>query len=430
MTGQKRIWFLLLNSPDGMFIAFVCLVNVLLRLPILLIDVTPASDFGWYFDRAQEIAAGAGYAQRGVPTAFWPVGWPGFLGGLLWVFGPHVVVGQLANLLFSTLVVCLVAIIGRRLFAEPLAWRLAALLIAVLPNQIGYVPLLSVEIFFEFLLLLGFLLVMSRSAAGVVGSGLVFGVAALTKSQAILLPAMIVLPVLDLSGGWRSLGKCLRIIILAGAGMMVVILPWTARNYAVFHVFIPVSTNGGFTLLTGNNPSARGGYTPNDPLVKDLSTNPLEQVQADRIARERAVDWIGQNPMAFVRLIPLKVWGMWAGDGEAEWMYQLGYRYYDRYVELFRSVRILNQILYWVVLGLAVASLPAMLRQRRSLSVWCYSGWALIGYFTAISVVFSGQSRFHFALMPFVALYAAWGLAARRTVDQSVIAFGGTAETR
>ena len=112
--------------------------------------------------------------------------------------------------------------------------------------------------------------------------------------------------------------------------------------------------------------------------------------------------------MGFVKLIPLKIWGLWAGDGEAEWLYQSGYGDYDRYVIPFRAIRILNQLLYWAVLGLAVAAVWPMLRQRRPVSPWWYAGWALIGYFTAISVVFSGRSRFHFALMPFIALYAAW----------------------
>jgi hypothetical protein len=62
------------------------------------------------------------------------------------------------------------------------------------------------------------------------------------------------------------------------------------------------------------------------------------------------------------------------------------------------------------LLGLAAAALPRMWRQRRSLPAWCWSGWAAVGYFTAISAVFSGQSRFHFALMPFIALYAAFTL--------------------
>jgi len=402
----------LFGLSDDAFLLAVCAVNVLLRVPLLLIEVTPTSDFGWYYARAQDIAAGRGFVEDGVLTAFWPVGWPGFLGGLLSLFGPHVLVGQVANLVLSTTVIGLTGTIGMRLFAGSAAWRVAALIIAVLPNQIAYVPLLSVEIFFEFLLLLGFLLLMSPSAVAALAAGLVFGVAALTKSQAVLLPVVLGLPLLLLPAAWqadwRRLRRWIRTMVLAGVGMLVVMLPWTARNYAVFHTLIPVSTNGGYTLLTGNNSSARGGYTPDDPLVEDLSKNPRDQIEMDRMAKQRAWQWIGQNPGRFVKLIPAKIWFLWSGDGEAEWLYQSGYSQYDTYTLLFRAVRVLNQVLYVVLLALAAASLPPMLRQRRSLPARCFSGWAAIGYFTAVSVVFSGQSRFHFTLMPFIALYAAW----------------------
>lgn len=432
IVGQSRPLVRRLCRGDGTFILSVCLLSVLVRLPLLMIDVAPTSDFGWYFDRAKEIAAGAGYAEGGVLTAFWPVGWPGFLGGLLRLFGPHVVVGQCANLVLSTLNVCLVAAIGRRLFPSSGVWRLAALLIAVLPNQIGYVPLLSVEIFFEFLLLLGFLMMLSQSSVALLAAGLVFGVAALTKSQAVFLPVLIALPLLIFRAGWRGLGAYVRTVALTSVAMMVVIVPWITRNYTVFDAFIPISTNGGYTLLTGNNPSARGGFTPGDTLVADLSTDPRNQVQTDRVARERAWHWIEQNKVAFLKLIPAKVWLLWSGDGEAEWMYQKGYRDYETYRVLFRAVRALNQMIYWVVLGLSIVSLPALLRRRRSLPVWSYSGWCLMAYFTMISIVFSGQSRFHFALMPFIALYAAWAvtsggaaLATRRESGQMVSTWRG-----
>jgi hypothetical protein len=391
------------------------LLDLLTRLPLLLLDVTPASDFEWYFARAIGIAQGAGYAQSGVLTAFWPVGWPGFLGGVLLLFGPHVIVGQCTNLALSMIVVCLTTAIGERLFHDKRVGRLAALIIVLLPNQIGYVPLLSAEIFFEFLLLLGFFLALRQSTAGLLIAGCVFGVAALTKSQAILLPMVIALPLLDLRAGFfPGLARAARTAALISIPMIIVVLPWTIRNHQVFHAWIPVSTNGGITLLTGNNPSARGGFTSGDPLVTDLSVRPEDQVQADRIARERAVRWIAQNPAGFLKLIPLKVWGLWIGDGEAEWMYQRGYPGYDSHVLAFRAVRVLNQVCYWAVLLLALASLRPMLRRSQSLSPWCFTGWALFGYFTAISVVFSGQSRFHFALMPFVALYAAWRVERRR----------------
>jgi hypothetical protein len=395
------------QMTDRWFLVSVCALNVVLRVPLLFLPIAQMSDFGWYFAAARSIAAGTGFAENGALTAFWPVGWPGFLGGLLWAFGPDARVGQLANLVLSTAVIVLIAALGKRLFAENSVWRLAILLIAAYPNQIAYVPLLSVEIFFEFLLLGAFLLLTIPSVRAVLVSGVMFGVAGLTKTQAILLPAALAMPLLAKAFGIR---RFVQTAGIASIVMTLVVLPWTARNYTAFQTIIPISTNGGFTLLTGNNPSAKGGYTTDDPLVADLSKDPRNQVAMDRIARDRALHWIEEHPFGFLKLIPFKIWILWSGDGEAEWMYQSGYFGYERHSVLFRAVRVINQIFYWALLGLAAAALPRMWRQRRSLPAWCWSGWAAVGYFTAISAVFSGQSRFHFALMPFIALYAAFTL--------------------
>ena len=69
-----------------------------------------SSDFLWYYQRAVEIASGSGYAERGVLTAFWPVGWPGFLAALFAITGPSVLAGQLSNLVFAAVVFVLLGI--------------------------------------------------------------------------------------------------------------------------------------------------------------------------------------------------------------------------------------------------------------------------------------------------------------------------------
>ena len=119
--------------------------------------------------------------------------------------------------------------------------------------------------------------------------------------------------------------------LLVYAAMAVIVLPWTVRNYLVFDAFVPVSTNGGFTLLTGNNPSAQGGYTDNDPLVRKVSHSVSGQVAADHLATSLALTWIREHPAAFVALIPKKVWRLWAPDGEGEWAFKSGFNHYDDY---------------------------------------------------------------------------------------------------
>jgi hypothetical protein len=395
---------------DQRFLSGVCLLNIALRLPLLFLGVLPTSDDAWYFDTAKAIAAGRGFAEADGLTAFWPVGWPAFLGALLRVFGPHVLVGQCANLVLSTLVIVLVAAIGKRLFVGNPAWRLAVFLIAIYPNHIASVALLSVENFFEFLLLLGFLLLMSRSVVGLLAAGLVFGMASLTKTQAVLVPAVLALPLLLALPFWAGAKRWLLTMVPVGVAMLVVILPWTVRNYTVFHAVVPIAANGGFNLLRGNNPSATGGYTMADPLLDNLPKGAANQVVMDHMAQERGARWIRENPGKFLALIPAKIKGLWLGDGETEWLYQMGYAGYADHARLFRAVRIANQAFYFALLAGALASLPGLIRERRSLPAWCLSGWSVFAYFTAVTMVFFGQSRFHFALMPFVILYAAWAV--------------------
>ncbi len=372
------------------FLGAVCLLNIALRLPLLALDVVPTSDFEWYFDAAKSIAGGAGFADKGHLTAFWPPGWPAFLAGFLWVAGPHARVGQIVNLALSVAVILLTARAGRLMFPRNNAWKPAVLLIAVFPNQIAYVPLLSVEIFFEVLLLAGFVLM---AAGHWVRAGIALGIATLTKTQALLIPLVL------------AYGRTAALTTVIAAAT---VLPWTVRNYYVFDALVPVATNGGYTLVTGNNPRANGGYNAADPLVQGVSRDPADQIASDREWRHRGVRWIEENPAAFVRLIPLKIFRLWARDGEAEWLYQSGYTDYAAHETVFRVMRWANQIFYTGLMALAVWSLPRMWRQRRSLPALAWSGWTVMMYFTALSVVFSGQSRFHFALMPFAAIYAGY----------------------
>ncbi|MFX8285789.1 hypothetical protein ABTL53_19805, partial [Acinetobacter baumannii] len=48
-----------------------------LRALAILGWVTPSSDADWYFARAAMLARGQGYlSNAGLPTAYWPPGWP------------------------------------------------------------------------------------------------------------------------------------------------------------------------------------------------------------------------------------------------------------------------------------------------------------------------------------------------------------------
>jgi hypothetical protein len=272
------------------------------------------------------------------------------------------------------------------------------------------VPLLSTEIFYEFLLLISIYLIMREGVLSVLLAGFVFGVATLAKAQSFFLPGFILFSVFIAAPSRVSLFRLTKKMCVVYVTATLVIIPWSYRNYVVFDAFIPVSTNGGWTLLTGNNPEANGDYTPDTGIAQGISHDPAEQVTMDRLARTRAITWIKANPTRFLLLMPKKLLRLWAPDGEAEWFYQRGFVQYDANALLFRAVRVLNQAYYFAILLLAAPSVWLLFRRCAKVSPWSITGLGLCVYFSLISLVFSGQSRFHFGLMPFVAMYAAWTL--------------------
>ncbi len=103
---------------------------------------------------------------------------------------------------------------------------------------------------------------------------------------------------------------------------------------------------------------------------------------------------------------------LWLPDGEAEWAFQGGAPGYARFAIVYRAVRVLNQGFYVaLMLAFAAAFFVMIARRRRDGQRWI--GWWLLPYGialypTLICVVFSGQSRFHYPVMPWVCMTAGW----------------------
>lgn len=394
-------------------------VFIALRLAALLIPVTPTSDAEWYVLRAIGLAAGHGYLDNeGVPTAFWPAGWPMAMSVLFQVTGPSLVALGLFNLACSVGTGYLALLLGRRLFCSEAAARLGLLLYAVYPNAIGYVPLALTEVFYTALLLMGcWLVIARRSMLWLVAAGVVFGFATLVKAQTlVMVPLLFAIDWLRVGDVWRRLPALIGQGALVLAMAALTVMPWTMRNHAQLGAWIAVSTNGGFTLLTGNNDTATGDYTPADPTVTALmARKDLTEVTRDAEAKRLGLEWIAAHPGRFVTLAPRKLARLWLPDGEAEWAYQAGAPSYARFELLYRAVRTANQAYYaLLMLGFAAAFVVMTIRRRAEQQRWVgwwLLPWGVAAYPSLIALVFSGQSRFHYPVMPFVCLASGWLLA-------------------
>ncbi|MCT2398598.1 ArnT family glycosyltransferase [Novosphingobium mangrovi (ex Huang et al. 2023)] len=410
--ARRLEWF----GTDRSVLLMIWALYFALRVAVLLIDVVPTSDAGWYYSRAESLAAGHGYLDNnGAPTAFWPPGWPIALSLVFSQFGASSVVLGLFNLTSAMLIGLMTLAMGRRLFGSEAAARAGLLLLAVYPNAIGYVPLALTEVFYTALLMAGCWILMTRTNRWqLVSAGLVFGFATLVKAQTmVVIPLIFAIEWLRQRPVWPRFPRLFAEGLIVLGVAMLTVLPWTIRNHTQMGYWIPVSTNGGFTLLTGNHDTATGDYTPDAPVVNDLmARKDLDEVERDAEARRLGLDWIENNPEKFLALAPKKLIRLWLPDGEAEWAYQGDAPSYAGAEMLYRTVRYANQAFYaLLMMAFAAAFFVMLVKRHRDGQRWI--GWWLLPYGialypTLICVVFSGQSRFHYPVMPFVCMTAGW----------------------
>jgi hypothetical protein len=105
-------------------------------------------------------------------------------------------------------------------------------------------------------------------------------------------------------------------------------LPWLARNYAVFHKPVFVRDNVGVEFRCGNNPLAEGIWvalahpSQNPRLLRELQQigEPAYGAEQQRLAKQ----WIAENPRQFAIITFRKFVFYWNGlprlSSTAEWM--------------------------------------------------------------------------------------------------------------
>ena len=256
--------------------------NAALSLPfILIVALGLRLDFAWHYERprprqalaaipflqesgnvAYSLASGKGFsspfrADTG-PTAWLTPVYPLLLAGIFRLFGAYTFHAFLAamglNIFASTLTCVPIFFAGERIAGRGIG-AAGAWLWAVFPNAI----LLSVESMWD--QSLGALLAAailwatlavegSRRRRDWCGYGALWGLALMTN------PALVAL--LPILMGWLVYRARRRAssVFLALVVIVLCCAPWTARNYVVFHRFVPFRSVLGLSLWLGNNEHA------------------------------------------------------------------------------------------------------------------------------------------------------------------------------
>jgi hypothetical protein len=242
------------------------------------------------------------------PTAWMTPLYPVLLAAIMRIFGVYTFASWVAavsmNICFSTLTCVPLYFTGKRIQSVGVA-ATAAWLWAIFPNAI----LLSYQSLWDTSLsaLLGAVALWAtlRIADTVSETdwtfyGLLWGIILMANAAVLsLLP-----PLLGWAAyrnrKWKNAAMALAMIVLA-------CIPWTLRNYVVFHSLVPLRSTLGLQLWAGNNPKAKVIWLGDQHPIND-ATERTEYIQMGEIAymaekRSNAVDYMLTHPAHEAQLI-------------------------------------------------------------------------------------------------------------------------------
>lgn len=429
MSGDRHRLPSQLGLPVVLVVAFLLRLGWVLghpRLPLV-------SDPLFYHLTATLIARGQGFVDPGthLPTAYYSPGYPYFLGFWYWLFGAHVAIARALNVLLSTGMVYLTWRLGKRLFSEP-AGLLGASVLAILPGQIIWTSAVMSEPLFGCLGLLALEVAWSRRAWRAVPLGLLLGLLLLVRSQAILLLPACLWGLYEPASGRTFLSRAvLTRIATCGFIALLTLTPWLVRNQRVFGHPV-LSTNSGVNLVMGVFPGATGSYVSPRAFDGLVHLPPRgNEYAVNQAYLQAGMRMLEQDPWHELRLVPTKIFVFFRSDlaslevnqvatadqlwGLARWALGRGARP-ALPAEVVADI-LAAQLSYMAMLLLAALGTWRAFRSHPD-------GVRLLGLvvvcFAAFHGLYVAPERYHFFLVPCIALLAGTFLAGRipRSADR------------
>lgn len=228
----------------------------------------PIGDAVYYHEQANLLADGEGYVEpfgyleTGVwkPSAMHPPGYATTLAVVSFFGGRSADTHRIATVAMGTASVLVIGLLGRRVgrgSASPERLGLiAAFLAAMAPNLFQLDEHLMSESLYV-LFVAWFLLAVYRAWDQPTGTrfaivGLAGVAAALTRSEAVLLFPLVVLPLALWVKGVSSGRAQIELLAVATGVAMLVAAPWVVRNTVSFEDRVLLTTNDGYTLAYAN----------------------------------------------------------------------------------------------------------------------------------------------------------------------------------
>jgi 4-amino-4-deoxy-L-arabinose transferase-like glycosyltransferase len=405
-------------------LATVIALALLLRLFFIsIVTVIPVSDFDLYQSIASQFSRVTHDASDYIALFPHVISYPAILAPIYAVFGAHVLVAQLLNVLLGSSSILLVYCVGRLLHSRRCGF-LSAAFYALWPSHIAYSVLVSTEIVFTFLMLvcvLLFGLIVTQTNASsrcrmftfcLLGSLLRIA-NAIRPFGLILIIAVTVYYVLFVN----EPGALIRRTLLVCTVTLSYMAMGQVVNYGITAAIgqRPVTAPVGFNLYVGTNSDSGGTWNPDDArALRDLLSNPENTAQSiqDKLLA-MAIDRIRSHSLLqTARLLLDKHRAMWLGDSDiVNYILAGADTQHPSYVNVREhkdSIRTVMNTYYYVMLSLSmICGAIVLARQDTGYIILCFLvilGTVMVHVFVEVG------GRYHYPMMPLLAIIAAYGI--------------------
>jgi hypothetical protein len=309
----------------------IVLLALVLRLAIVFATAR-AHPAAWFFSQATELAQLAEHLRTGLglsspfggntgPSAFLAPGYPTLVAAVFALFGAfsHAsFVGLMAlQACFGAATVWALMRLALRAFGAPAA-NLAGVIWAVAPPAL-FLPTLFWETSLS-ILLATCLLAWTLRTVESTGWAAWLWLGALSGGALMVNPSLLSLVLSCMGWATYRSAAARRGLLRAAAGIAMVAvlsLPWTLRNGAELHAFVPLRDNLGYELWQGNRPGGDGFFEaslhPNVNAAELQELQTMGEVSYMKHKGQLATGFIKSHPAHFLALTARRAFYFWTG---------------------------------------------------------------------------------------------------------------------
>jgi 4-amino-4-deoxy-L-arabinose transferase-like glycosyltransferase len=341
-------------------------------------STTPQSDSIDYLGYAHALVNGEGFVFKGLYAAR-PPAYPAFIAAVFWLFGDSIATLKVIQCGVGALITMLIYGLAVRMYDHRTA-VVAGALSCIYYGLLEQPAQILSETLFTFLFAFSILLLLEKdvSYGKLLCSGMLLGLATLTRTITLVLPFFVI--------PWFWVGipgiRALKISMVFLGGFILIIMPWTIRNYIVYHVPVPVNVQGGVDFWRSNSPLSNGQWT-------NATLETIERQNLSVTVRDKR--YFNAGLAYLVSLRPGQLLHLWLSKiGSLLYPFLPGY-----------------DITYMLLLpfaGYGFIRVLRYLRKPRSVVV------PLLLFYLFITSVYYGAPRFRGPLSPFLVVLAADGL--------------------